>query len=103
GDLLTNAAMNATSYGNQGWVATPGPMWVSTNYHNDLPGPVNCGGTVYNGTGGSRSWMFNDNLQLGYVVCNQAAYSNITVAFYYTTLSTLQKQVGYDTAIMWGS
>ncbi len=102
GDLLTNATMNATSYGNQGWVSTPGPMWVSNNYHTDLPNPINCGGTIYNGTGGSRSWMFNNNLMLNYVVCYQTARSNITVGFYYTTLTTLQSTVGYDTAIMWG-
>ncbi len=98
GDLLTNTAMNATSYGSQGWVSTPGPMWVSNNYHVNLPNPINCGGTVYNGTGGSRSWMFNNNLQMSFVQVNLASgYTNMTLAFYYTTLTTLQQTVGYDT------
>ncbi len=99
GDLLTNAAMNATSYGTQGWVSTPGPMWVSTNYHTDLPNPINCGGTIYNGTGGSRSWMFNNNIEGCYVECNLAGgHNNITLACYYTTLST--NAGGYDVMVM---
>ena len=36
-------------------------MWVSTNNARNLPGPVIVGGVTYSGTGGTRSWMFNDN------------------------------------------
>ncbi len=97
GDLLTNATMNATSYGTQGWSASPGPMWVSTNYHTDLPNPINCGGTVYNGTGGSRSWMFNNNNENCYVQCGFSGHSNLTIACYYTTLST--NPGGYDVMV----
>jgi hypothetical protein len=98
GDLLTSATMNATSYGTQGWTSAPGPMWVSTNYHTDLPSPINCGGTVYNGTGGSRSWMFNNNNESCYVQCNlSTGHPNLTIAAYYTTLST--NCGGYDVMV----
>ena len=63
GDVLSTSIMNASAHGAQGWSAYTGTMWVSTLYHRDLPGPVVAGGVTYNGTGGTRSWMFNnDNL-----------------------------------------
>ena len=57
---------------------------------------------TYNGTGGSRTWQFRDDNQLNYVVWNSGYHTNITTACYYTTLSTLINQVGYDTFYMSG-
>ena len=82
----------------------PGPtlFWVSTSYHRDLPGPILVGGVTYNGTGGSRSWQFRNDNQLNYVVYGAGGHSNVSMACYYTTLSTLTKQVGYDTIVVLG-
>ena len=61
-DVLTATIMNASSHpSGSGWVTGGGTMWVSTSHHNDLPGPVVCGGVTYNGTGGTRSWVVNNN------------------------------------------
>ena len=103
GEVLTPTIMNASSHGASGWTAPRGTMWVSTAYHRDLPGPVICGGTTYNGTGGTRCWMFNDNNQLNFVRLGSGFHKHMTVACYYTTGCTLTKQVGYDSIIMWGN
>ena len=103
GDTLTTTMMNSTSHPSSGWTTSAGSLfWVSTNYHRDLPGPVTVGGTTYNGTGGSRSWQFRDDNQLNYVVFNGSGSAEVTMACYYTTLTTLTNQVGYDTLIMFG-
>ena len=79
GDQLTATIMNASSHGGgTGW-STSGTMWVSTVNSRNLPGPVTIGGVTYNGTGGTRSWVFNDNNQLNYVKCGlSGSYSRIT-------------------------
>jgi hypothetical protein len=89
GDLLTPALMNTSSHGGSTWTID-GRMWVSAKNANDLPGPVTVGGVTYAGTGGTRSWMFNDNNQLNYVKCTLAGhYRKITVACYYATGVTI--------------
>ena len=103
GDTLTTTMMNSTSHPSSGWSTTVGTLfWVSTLYHRDLPGPVIVGGVTYNGTGGSRSWQFRNDNQLNYVIWNGSGHSAVAMACYYTTLTTLTHQVGYDTLIMWG-
>ena len=102
GDVLTTSIMNASSHGAQGWNALSGTLWVSTKYHRDLPGPVICGGATYNGTGGTRSWMFNNNCMANYVRVSFGSYSEITGACYYTTGCTLTSEVGYDVFVIWG-
>ena len=104
GDVLTATMINSTSHPSSGWSTTAGTQfWVSTLYHRDLPGPVICGGVTYNGTGGSRSWMFNNNNMANYVKYGFSGQPNVTVACYYTTLTTLTSQVGYDTVTMYGT
>ena len=67
-DVLTATIMNASSHpSGSGWSTVSGTMWVSTSHHNDLPGPVVCGGVTYNGTGGTRSWVVNNNNGINYV------------------------------------
>ena len=70
GDVLTASIMNASNHGIGGWSAPSGTMWVSTMYHRDLPGPVICGGATYNGTGGSRTWVYNNNNMFNFVSCD---------------------------------
>ena len=85
GDLLTAAIMNGSNHGDGTWRATHGSMWVSTAHHRNLPGPVVVGGTTYNGTGGSRTWMFNDRDTNTYVSCVlSGSYATTTMACYYT-------------------
>ena len=67
GDVLTATIMNGSNHGGGTWRATHGSMWVSTAHHRNLPGPVVVGGVTYNGTGGSRTWMFNDRETNTYV------------------------------------
>jgi len=62
------------------------------------------GGTTYPGTGGTRSWMFNDNNAKNYAACTLAgSYSNITVACYYTPGVTIPFANQFDTIIMSGN
>ncbi len=85
GDVLTATIMNGSNHGGGTWRATRGSMWVSTAHHRNLPGPVVVGGVTYNGTGGSRTWMFNDretNTYVSYVF--SGSYPTITMACYYT-------------------
>jgi hypothetical protein len=90
GDLLTPAIMNASSHGGGSTWTIQGRMWVSTRNSTSLPGPVNVDGVTYPGTGGSRSWMFNDNNQLNFCKCSlPGRYSKITVACYYATGVTI--------------
>ena len=90
GDLLTPAIMNASSHGGGSKWSINGRMWVSTRNSSNLPGPVTVGGVTYAGTGGTRSWMFNDNNQLNYVKCTLPGhYAKITVACYYATGVTI--------------
>jgi hypothetical protein len=90
GDLLTLAPMNASSHGGGSTWSSNGRMWVSTKNSSSLPGPVTVGGVTYPGTGGTRSWMFNDNNQLNYVKCTlPGRYAKITVACYYATGVTI--------------
>ncbi len=89
GDLLSSTIMDASSYGNQAWqwLGTNQAMWVSNNNVTDLPGPVSVSGTIYNGTGGTRSWMFNDNLEYNAVCCtftNPLSNPGVTAACYFT-------------------
>ncbi len=89
-DPLTSALMNASSHGGEStWTVERGKMWVSMNYHRDLPGPVVVNGTTYNGTGGSRSWTVNDSRANNYVVGTLAGnYSKLTIACHYTPGAT---------------
>jgi hypothetical protein len=90
GDLLTPAIMNASSHGAGSTWSINGRMWVSTRHPANLPGPVTVGGATYNGTGGTRSWMFHDNNELNYVKCTlPGSYSKITVGCYYATGVTI--------------
>jgi len=90
GDLLTPAIMDASSHGGGSAWSINGRMWVSTRNASNLPGPVVVGGVTYAGTGGTRSWMFNDNNQLNYVKCSlPGRHSKITVACYYATGVTI--------------
>jgi hypothetical protein len=84
GDVLTTSILNASGHGTGTW-STLGSMWVSNNNSRQLPGPVTVGGTTYPGTGGTRSWKLNDNLDLTYVqVSLGSSYSHITIACYLT-------------------
>ena len=66
-------------------------MWVSTAKHRSLPGPVIVGGVTYYGTGGTRSWVFNENNQLNRVgISIPGSHSDISVGCYYTTGTTVQ-------------
>jgi hypothetical protein len=90
GDLLTPAIMNASSHGGNSTWSIEGTMWVSTRNSRNLPGPVRIGDVTYPGTGGHRSWMFNDNNQLNFCKCSlPGRYSKITVACYYATGVTI--------------
>jgi hypothetical protein len=90
GDLLTPAIMNASSHGGPTTWTVTGQMWVSTRNSADLPTPVTVGHVTYAGTGGTRSWMFNDANQLNYVKCSLPShYATITVACYYATGVTI--------------
>ena len=104
GDVLTSSIMNASCHGGQGWTPYSGTMWVSTAYHRDLPGPVICGGVTYNGTGGSRSWKFSNNLCHEFdVKWADCGGTEVSEACYYTTGTTLTYQVGYDTSATCGA
>ena len=63
GDLLTTTNLAASTHTASGtwYFQTNGSMWISNNYSAGLPGPVTVGGVTYNGTGGTRSAMVNDN------------------------------------------
>ncbi len=102
GDLLTPTIMNASSYGtNWGWTVVAGSGWVSTSNAHNLPGPVSVNGTVYNGTGAARTWMFNNNNAMNFVEGNDGgSYTNITFAGYYTTWSTVPQGNQYDVALV---
>ena len=85
GDILTAAIMNGSNRGGGTWRATHGTLWVSTAHHRDLPGPVVVDGVVCKGTGGTRTWMFNDkdtNNYVSYVF--RGSYPTITMACFYT-------------------
>jgi hypothetical protein len=85
GVVLAPAVMNASNHGGgKGWTATQGSMWISKSHARDLPGPVSVGGTTYDGKGGCRTWMLNDNNCNNYVgVRLGAPCSTITLACYY--------------------
>jgi hypothetical protein len=104
GDLLTPAIMNASSRGGRSMWSVNGRMWVSTANARNLPGPVLVGGVTYSGTGGTRSWMFNDNDAKNSVACSLAgSYDKITVACYYTAGVTIPFSNQFDTNIMSGN
>jgi hypothetical protein len=102
GDVLTATIMNASSHPNSGWSAPSGTLWVSTSHHSNLPGPVTVGGVTYNGTGGTRSWVFNDNNASNFVAYSTWGnfQSKVTVACYYTTDSTIVNTRQYDNIAM---
>ena len=90
GDLLRPEIMNASSHGGPTTWNINGQMWVSTRHSADLPGPVTISNVTCAGSGGSRSWMFNDATQLHYVKCSlPGRYAKITVACYYATGVTI--------------
>jgi hypothetical protein len=104
GDLLTPALMNGSSHGGGAWSVGRGEVWVSTNKGRDLPGPVIVGGTSYTGKAATRSWMFNDNKSLNYVVCTlPGSYPKITVACFYTPGVTIRFANQFDTVCMTGN
>ncbi len=105
GDLLTSTIMNASSHGGGStWSLYSGSaMWVSNNFAMNLPGPVSVAGTVYPGTGSTRTWVYNDNNANDYVMCTLAgSYNNITVAMYYTPGVTIEFANQFDTINMSG-
>ena len=62
GDVLSSTIMNASSHPSGfNWYLSCGTMWVSTAHYNDLPGPVIASGVTYNGTGSTRTWVYNNN------------------------------------------
>lgn len=90
GDLLTPEIMNAASHGGPSTWTINGQMWVSTRNSAELPGPVTISNVTHTGTGGTRSWMFNDANQLNYVKCSlPGRYAKITVACFYATGVTI--------------
>ena len=90
GDLLTPEIMNASSHGGPTTWTITGRMWVSTRNSTDLPGPVTVSDVTCAGTGGTRSWMFNDANQLNYVKCSlPGRYAKITVVCYFATGVTI--------------
>ena len=103
GDALTATIMNASSHPSSGWWTPSGTVWVSTSHYMDLPGPVIVGGVTYNGTGGSRTWVFNNNNPNNFVQHNGSASSRVTVACYYTTDATITNSTQYDTIGTFGS
>ncbi len=107
GDLLTSAIMNASSYGGgTGWsLYTGSSLWVSNSYATNLPGPVVVAGTTYPGTNATRTWVFNNNNCNDYtqVGISMTGYSEITVAGYYTTQSTIYQTLEYDLVVLHGN
>jgi hypothetical protein len=96
GDVLTATIMNASSHGAT-WTATSGTMWVSTAYHRNLPGAVSVGGVTYTGTGGTRTWKFNDNNARNFVTCNYTgSHAIMTIACYYNPGVTISFANQYD-------
>ncbi len=100
GDLLTSTIMDASSYsssaGTWTWSVPSGSMWVSTSYPHDLPGPVSVNGTVYNGTGSTRTWMFDCNN--GYNLVRgtySTTFTNWTFGCYFTTTSNYPSNDNY--------
>jgi hypothetical protein len=90
GELLTPNIMGASSHGEVTTWSINGQMWVSTRNASGLPGPVVVGGVTYAGTPATRSWRFNDNNQLNYVICSlPGRYTRITAACFYTTGVTI--------------
>ena len=104
GDLLTPEIMNASSHGGGSTWSLRGSMWVSTKNSRKLPGPVIVDGKTYPGTGGTRTWMFNDSNANNSVACSLAgSYSKITVACYYTPGVTITFWNRFDTIVMAGN
>jgi hypothetical protein len=104
GEVLTPAIMNASSHGGKSTWSLSGRMWLSTNNPSNLPGPVIVNGVTYPGTGGARSWMFNDNNAKNFAACTlTGSYANITVACYYTPGVTIPFANQFDTIIMSGN
>ncbi len=102
GDLLTASIMNASSYpSGSAWTAFVGSVWVSTTDYRNLPGPVSVNGTVYNGTGGTRTWTYYENNQLNCVSCNVPTVPVMSVGCYYASGYTYQDQI--DTVCITGS
>ena len=102
GDVLTAAIMNASSHPASSWTVKSGTMWVSTGHYNDLPGPITVGGVTYNGTGGSRTWVYNNNNSSNYVQVGFSSTSRVTLACFYTSASTVTNTKQYDMAALWG-
>jgi hypothetical protein len=97
GDLLTPTIMNASSHGNNTSWAVTGTLWVATIGHRNLPGPVTVSGVTYNGTGGTRSWMFMDNTQAYRTLGSlSSSYSRMTVACYFTPGYSYNDYTVYD-------
>ena len=104
GDLLAPALMNTSSHGGGSKWSINGRLWVSAANARNLPGPVIVGGVTYSGTGGTRSWMFNDDTAKNYAECSLAgSYAKITVACYYTPGVTIPVWNQFDTIIMSGN
>jgi hypothetical protein len=103
GNVLTATIMNAASHPTgTAWLVNSGTLWVSTAHHMDLPGPVTVGGVTYNGTGGTRTWMYNNNNNQNYVQVNFTSSSRATLACYYTTATTVANTKQYDMIAIWG-
>jgi hypothetical protein len=99
GNLLTPAIMNASSYsipsGTWSWTLL-GSMWVSTSYSHDLPGPVSVNGTVYNGTGSTKTWMCYCNNAGDFARGNRSStFTNWTFGCYLTTTSNYPSNDNY--------
>ena len=103
-DVLTPTIMNASSHPASGWTATSGTLWVSTANHRDLPGPVVVGGVTYNGTGGTRTWKWNDNHANNFVSVDFTGnYSSMTIACYFTLGQTDHSWNSFDHIVTEGS
>jgi hypothetical protein len=103
GNTLTSTIMNASNHGAGSW-SINGGMWVSNNNSRSLPGPVIAGGVTYPGTGGTRTWMLNDNEDLNYVAVDFGSYhSQITVACYLTVGPTCLFWNQFDTILLHGN
>jgi hypothetical protein len=88
GDLTTPANLTAATHGASWSWSTYGTTWISNANTRNLPGSVTVGGVTYNGTGGTHTFMFNDNNDLNYVAyadnANNTPHPRVTIACYWT-------------------
>ena len=99
GDVLTAAVMNASSHPASFTWTPSNTCWVSTAHHSNLPAPILVGSVTYNGTGGTRSWVFNLNNQEVYVKgsFNSSGVSQFTIGYYFATNCGPSTVGGYNT------